>query len=182
MAIALAEAGSDIILIQRDDSNTGTRDEIRGLGRAATIYTADLAHRDQIARLVKRVLEDGHDISILINCGGIQRRHPAEQFPDEDWDEVCVLDPQRDAIRVADFCVVGNSSQSGRSICPGTGYRRLHAHEATERKSTPSRFDHQRCLAGVLPGWTQCACVCGGERWCRTAYKVVEQSVGSQRH
>jgi 2-deoxy-D-gluconate 3-dehydrogenase len=39
---------------------------------------------------VKKVLEDGHDISILVNCGGIQRRHPADQFPDDDWDEVCM--------------------------------------------------------------------------------------------
>ena len=100
MAIALAEAGSDIVLIQRDDSNTATRDEIRALGRSATIYTADLARRDQIKGLIKTVLADGHDISILINCGGIQRRHPADQFPDEDWDEVRIpvkhdLIPQR---------------------------------------------------------------------------------------
>jgi 2-deoxy-D-gluconate 3-dehydrogenase len=88
MAIALAEAGSDIILIQRDDSNTGTRDEVRALGHAATIYTADLAQREEIKGIVKKILEDGHDISILVNCAGIQRRHPAEQFPDEDWDEV----------------------------------------------------------------------------------------------
>jgi 2-deoxy-D-gluconate 3-dehydrogenase len=96
MAIALAEAGSDVILVQRDDSNTGTRDEIRALGRGATIYTADLAHRNQIKGLVRKVLEDGHDISILINCGGIQRRHPADQFPDEDWDEVYMPNSRRD--------------------------------------------------------------------------------------
>ena len=34
------------------------------------------------------MVSDGHKISILLNCGGIQRRHPAHQFPDEDWDEV----------------------------------------------------------------------------------------------
>ena len=38
--------------------------------------------------LVPKVLEDGHQIHIVLNCGGIQRRHPAEAFPDEDWDEV----------------------------------------------------------------------------------------------
>lgn len=105
MAIALAEAGSDIILVQRDESNTSTRDEIRALGRAATVYTADLAHRDQIKGLVRKVLEDGHDIGILINCGGIQRRHPADQFPDEDWDEVCMLNFQLNPDCVADICV-----------------------------------------------------------------------------
>jgi 2-dehydro-3-deoxy-D-gluconate 5-dehydrogenase len=25
---------------------------------------------------------------ILLNCAGVQRRHPSEKFPDEDWDEV----------------------------------------------------------------------------------------------
>lgn len=174
MAIALAEAGSDVILVQRDDSNTGTRDEIRALGRAATIYTADLAHRDQIKGLVKKVLEDGHDVSILINCGGIQRRHPADQFPDEDWDEVRILNFRRDRNSVADRCLVGNASESGCGICPGARYRRLHAHEATKRKSAPSRIDHQRCVAGIFPGRTQRACVCGGERWYRTAYQVSE--------
>lgn len=182
MAIALAEAGSDIILVQRDESNTSTRDEIRTLGRAATIYTADLAHREQIKGLVKKVLEDGHDISILINCGGIQRRHPADQFPDEDWDEVCMLDSQRFTIFVADICVVGNESKPGRSVCPGSRYRRLHAHEATKWKSTTSRIDHQCCLASILPGRTQCPGVRRGERWCRAADKVLEQPMGVQRH
>ena len=99
MAIALAETGSDMILIQRDESNTSTRDEIRGLGRAATIYTADLAHRDHIRGLVRKVLDDGYDISILINCGGIQRRNPADQFRDGDWDEVYMLNSQRYDLR-----------------------------------------------------------------------------------
>lgn len=112
MAIALAEAGSDIILIQRDVSNTSTRDDVRALGRAAAIYTADLVNRDQIKGLVKKVLEDGHDISILINCGGIQRRHPADQFPDEDWDEVYIPNSQRYLDCMADIGVVGNESES----------------------------------------------------------------------
>lgn len=88
LAIALAEAGADIVLIQRDFSNQTTKQEIEKLGRKASIYQADLADRQQLQDLVKRVLADGHDIDILVNCGGIQRRHPAHQFPDNDWDEV----------------------------------------------------------------------------------------------
>lgn len=38
--------------------------------------------------LLPKVLQDGHQIHILLNCGGIQRRHPAHQFPDNDWNEV----------------------------------------------------------------------------------------------
>lgn len=88
LALALAEAGADIVLIQREAKNVGTKQAIEKLGRKATIYEADLANKDDMRGLVKRIVDDEHDIDILVNCGGIQRRHPAHEFPDEDWDEV----------------------------------------------------------------------------------------------
>lgn len=74
--------------MQRDTVNQDTKQKIEALGRKATIYTADLASRPSISAVVTSVLKDGLDISVLLNCAGIQRRHPAHQFPDEDWDEV----------------------------------------------------------------------------------------------
>ncbi|KAK5114801.1 hypothetical protein LTR85_010114 [Meristemomyces frigidus] len=88
LALALAEAGADVVLIQRDSSNTTTKQEIEKLGRKATIYHADLGKADEVRGVAKTVLDDGHDIDILVNCGGVQRRHPAHEFPDSDWDEV----------------------------------------------------------------------------------------------
>lgn len=89
LAIALAEAGADIVLIQRPGSaDTKTKDAIEPLGRKATIYHADLADAASLKGLVKRITNDGLDISILVNCGGIQRRYPAQEFPDEAWEEV----------------------------------------------------------------------------------------------
>lgn len=110
MAIAMAEAGADIILVQvnrdllpakqqqvqrsnspgmqRNTSNQDTRQNIEDLGRKAMIYTADLASRESVSTLVSNVLNDGHDIDILLNCAGIQRRHASHVFPDNDWDEV----------------------------------------------------------------------------------------------
>jgi len=106
MAIALAEAGADILLVQvrdqilspstnayltcpqRDDSNQQTKQAIEKLGRKATIYTADLSSNDSVAHLTPKILADGHRIHILLNCGGIQKRHPAHQFPDSDWNAV----------------------------------------------------------------------------------------------
>lgn len=76
LAIALAEAGADIVLVQRDESNQTTKEAILKLGRKATIVTADLASASDVASLTKRVLDAGHDIDVLVNCGGIQRRHP----------------------------------------------------------------------------------------------------------
>jgi len=33
-------------------------------------------------------LNDGYKINVLVNCAGIQRRHPSEKFPTSDWNEV----------------------------------------------------------------------------------------------
>ncbi|ROT41674.1 2-deoxy-D-gluconate 3-dehydrogenase [Sodiomyces alkalinus F11] len=88
VAIALAEAGADVLLVQRDESVKSTRDAIQKLGRKSQIYTADLSEPQSVASLVPKVLADGHQIRILVNCAGIQRRHPAEKFPDSDFNEV----------------------------------------------------------------------------------------------
>lgn len=34
------------------------------------------------------LVKQGHDMSILLNCAGVQKRHPAHQFPDDDWNWV----------------------------------------------------------------------------------------------
>ncbi|KEF62462.1 2-deoxy-D-gluconate 3-dehydrogenase [Exophiala aquamarina CBS 119918] len=88
MAVALAEAGADIILVQRDTSNIQTKTAIESLSRKATIYTADLSSQNEVSGLAAKILADGHDVSILVTCAGIQRRHPAHEFPLSDWEEV----------------------------------------------------------------------------------------------
>lgn len=65
-----------------------TKEKVKAIGKEAFIYTADLASKDEVAKLIPRIVEDGHDIDILVNCAGIQRRHPSHLFPQEDWDEV----------------------------------------------------------------------------------------------
>ena len=88
MALALAEAGADIVLIQRDTTSTSTSKQIEALGRKCTIYTADLSSRSSLTTVLPTILSEQKRIHILLNCGGIQRRHPAHEFPDEDWDAV----------------------------------------------------------------------------------------------
>ncbi|KAK8005566.1 hypothetical protein PG990_011603 [Apiospora arundinis] len=87
-AIALAEAGADVILIQRNTTADKTKKAVEALGRKATVYTADLASPDDVAKLIPKILADGHTIRILINCAGIQIRHPVEVFPDSDFNQV----------------------------------------------------------------------------------------------
>lgn len=88
MALALAGAGADIVLIQRDEKNLETKQKVEALGRKAFVYTADMLSQEAIEELAKKILGDGHDVDILVTCAGIQRRHPAHQFPMGDWDDV----------------------------------------------------------------------------------------------
>lgn len=71
------------------EENTQTRDAVIALGRKARIYVCDLADKAQVARVVPTVTGEWNEkIDILVNCGGIQRRHSSEDFPDSDWEEV----------------------------------------------------------------------------------------------
>ncbi|CAK7221838.1 hypothetical protein SBRCBS47491_004665 [Sporothrix bragantina] len=89
MAVALAEAGADILLALRAGANTETKTQIEALGRKCTLYDVDVSSRESVAALVPNVVgRDGHRIDVLVNCAGIQRRHPAHQFPNNDWDDV----------------------------------------------------------------------------------------------
>ncbi|KAJ7141441.1 NAD-binding protein [Mycena epipterygia] len=89
MALALAKAGADLVLIQRTLENDDTAAQARALGRAATVVQCDLTDKAQVGAIVQTITgEMGLSIDILVNCGGIQRRAPAENFTDEDWNEV----------------------------------------------------------------------------------------------
>ncbi|KAK9450183.1 uncharacterized protein V1518DRAFT_413181 [Limtongia smithiae] len=87
MALALAQAGADVILVQRNDSDA-VKKEIEAVGRKAYIVVAELSDRAQIASVVPQVEKMGLQIDILLNCAGIQKRHPSTEFPTEDWDAV----------------------------------------------------------------------------------------------
>ncbi|KAI0536410.1 hypothetical protein GGR58DRAFT_514546 [Xylaria digitata] len=92
MALALAGAGSDIVLIQRDEKSLETKQKIEALGRKAFIYTADMGSQEQVEALAKRIRDGGHDVDILVTSAGIQRRHPAHVFPMNDWHDVLQVD------------------------------------------------------------------------------------------
>ncbi|KAI5455151.1 hypothetical protein NCC49_002420 [Naganishia albida] len=100
MAVALAKAGADIVLVQRSTENKETAQKIEQAGRKATIAVCDLADNKAVKGLIKQVVgkpEDGGlgiTLDIVVNCGGIQRRTPAENFSDEDWDDVIQVNLQ----------------------------------------------------------------------------------------
>ncbi|GAB1764718.1 SDR family oxidoreductase [Priestia megaterium] len=88
MAIALAEAGSDIALLQRSKEFLGVKEEIERLGRKCLIVNCDLENASQVSEAISSVVAYFGKLNILVNNAGIQRRSPAVDFAEEDWDAV----------------------------------------------------------------------------------------------
>ncbi len=90
MAVALAEAGADIIGVSASLESEGSRvgAEIEALGRSFTAYQCDFGDRASLNGFIAEVTEAHPDIDILVNNAGTIRRAPAAEHPDEDWDAV----------------------------------------------------------------------------------------------
>ena len=89
MAIALAEAGADIIAVSVNLEDTGSEIEqaVKGIGRQFAGYRCDFSKRDDVYRFIDRVTTDHPVIDILVNNAGTVLREPAERHPDEYWDK-----------------------------------------------------------------------------------------------
>ncbi|WP_080873959.1 glucose 1-dehydrogenase [Oceanobacillus timonensis] len=87
IAIGLAEAGADIALVQRS-KDTAVQEEIKALGRNCEIIECDLSDLKRVREVVSEVNEKMNSVDILVNSAGIQRRYPAVEFPENEWDAV----------------------------------------------------------------------------------------------
>ncbi|MGH7189121.1 MAG: SDR family NAD(P)-dependent oxidoreductase [Acetobacteraceae bacterium] len=86
MALAIAEAGADVVLVGRDaESLARTTDEVRARGREAWSVSADAGTPDGCERACRDALALG-PIDILINnIGGRRISIPIEEEPLEVW-------------------------------------------------------------------------------------------------
>ncbi len=87
LAMALAEAGADLALVERS-GGTANAARIAALGRRAVVIRADLAEPDAVARIVEQTVAELGGIDILVNNAGIIRRAPLLELSTADWDEV----------------------------------------------------------------------------------------------
>lgn len=87
-AIALAEAGADIIGVSYESSFEETEEKIAGIGRNFESYKCDFSDRKDLYDFIKKVKSDFSQIDILVNNAGTILRNPAAEHPDEYWDKV----------------------------------------------------------------------------------------------
>jgi 2-deoxy-D-gluconate 3-dehydrogenase len=87
MAVGLAQAGCDIIGVNRSEPNE-TLDQVHALGRRFLDLRADLTSIEAIHRLLESAVSELGHIDILVNNAGIIRREDALKFSEKDWDDV----------------------------------------------------------------------------------------------
>ncbi|MGJ8654665.1 MAG: SDR family oxidoreductase [Opitutaceae bacterium] len=90
MALALAEAGADIIGVSATLESDGSaiEKEVRALGRSFKGYACDFSNREALYAFIAQVKADFPRIDILVNNAGTILRAPAVEHSDDLWDTV----------------------------------------------------------------------------------------------
>ena len=90
MALALAEAGADIIGVSASMESEGSavEKEVQATGRSFKGYACDFSDRKALYAFIEKVKADYPVIDILVNNAGTILRAPAAEHSDELWDKV----------------------------------------------------------------------------------------------
>jgi 2-deoxy-D-gluconate 3-dehydrogenase len=91
-AVALAEAGADIALLDRADAGD-TAEQIRALGRRVHLVRRDLvaATPAELGTAVTEVIDELGGLDILVNNAGMIHRAPAVDYPADKWNDVLTV-------------------------------------------------------------------------------------------
>jgi NAD(P)-dependent dehydrogenase (short-subunit alcohol dehydrogenase family) len=132
IAIGLAEAGADVVPVsRRADAVSEVATEIRALGRDTLEISADVTRRDDIQRVIDRMLSEMGGIEILVNSAGTIKKIPSLELADEDWDRVMTVNLKGTWYACQMVGRVMQSQMYGRIINIASIGAFLSAHEVT---------------------------------------------------
>ena len=156
IALALAEAGTDVILNARSDlpSLRDVAREVEALGRRAWPVLADVAEETQVSTMVDSALEQFGQIDILVNNAGPRGEAPIDTLTTAAWR--AVLGPILDG---AFYC--------SRAVLPGMRERKwgrvINILGAVAHSGQPQRAHLAAAKAGVLGLTRALAAEVGGD-------------------
>ena len=94
ISLACARAGADVAVgyLEGASGAAATVDRVRGLGRQAEAFSADVRDEGQVAAMVEAVLERFGRIDGLVNNAGVMPESPVLDMSLEEWKEVIEVD------------------------------------------------------------------------------------------
>jgi len=168
-AIALAEAGANIAIIDVADAVEDTAAEIRQYGVEVKAYKCSVMDFDEVMQAVEQIHKDFGSIDILVNNAGITRDSLLLRMKEEDWDLVLginlkgvfnctkavarIMLKQRSGKIVNIASVVGITGNAGQC-----NYSASKAGVIGFTKSSAREFASRGvCVNAVAPGFIQTA-------------------------
>jgi 2-deoxy-D-gluconate 3-dehydrogenase len=91
IALALAQAGANVVCHGLDPRQDGISAKIRELGRKSFFMGGDVSDRKVCEDLIANTVKELGSIDILVNNAGTIKRAPAVDFPQEYWDQVIAV-------------------------------------------------------------------------------------------
>lgn len=87
IAMAVAEAGANVMLVARTEADLRSVQEEIGNGRTSFV-AADITDREQIRNAVKKTVEKFGGLDILVNNAGMNIRSKLEDASDMEWHKI----------------------------------------------------------------------------------------------
>ncbi|WP_020388775.1 2-dehydro-3-deoxy-D-gluconate 5-dehydrogenase KduD [Kribbella catacumbae] len=87
VALGLAQAGADLVLLGRPGSQSATRDQVADLGRDVEVVDLDVSDHDAVERVGAEVAAN-RQVDILVNNAGIIDRADSLAVSRESWHRV----------------------------------------------------------------------------------------------
>ncbi len=88
IAAGFAQRDATVVITGRDRSTLEKTAAEIATGRSVVPIVCDVAKATDISSGVARIIQDHGRIDTLVNCAGVNRRMPAEEFTEEDYDFV----------------------------------------------------------------------------------------------
>ena len=90
IALGLAKKGVNVLLHYNTSQSEaqGTASKIKALGVDCLLFKADLAKRDDVAKLLKEISGQPHGVDILVNNASRFYKTSLETVKESDWDEL----------------------------------------------------------------------------------------------
>lgn len=88
IALKLAQAGADLAIndiAAGEQEAAAVAEEIRGLGRKATVIAADISQSQEANRLIEECIKQLGRLDILVNNAGVTKDSLLVRMTDDDW-------------------------------------------------------------------------------------------------